>query len=157
MSASTESTPIPDGDRLVATLETCFRELSRKQEEQGERLYRAVEALKPPAPTTDKKATFWNAYMKLADKHDKEFREKYGTDLDTALIFVSDGLAKANVNSHQIQAGLFSAVSSAFIIQIQPLLVSNVPTIIVVVQALQYISLFTTLLAALLAVLGKQW
>ncbi|KAJ7178310.1 hypothetical protein C8R46DRAFT_1076321 [Mycena filopes] len=79
--------------------------------------------------------------MKLADEHDKEFREKYGTDLDTALIF----------------AGLFSAVSSAFIIQIQPLLVANVPTVIIVVQALQYISLFTALLAALLAVLGKQW
>ncbi|KAJ7154051.1 hypothetical protein C8R46DRAFT_1118554 [Mycena filopes] len=79
--------------------------------------------------------------MKLADEHDREFREKYGTDLDTALIF----------------AGLFSAVSSAFIIQIQPLLVANVPTVIVVVQALQYISLFTALLAALLAVLGKQW
>ncbi|KAJ7154045.1 hypothetical protein C8R46DRAFT_1118539, partial [Mycena filopes] len=79
--------------------------------------------------------------MKLADEHDREFREKYGTDLDTALIF----------------AGLFSAVSSAFIIQIQPLLVANAPTVIVVVQALQYISLFTALLAALLAVLGKQW
>ncbi|KAJ7178285.1 hypothetical protein C8R46DRAFT_1076254 [Mycena filopes] len=141
MSVYAESTPISDGDRLVAALETCIRELSRKQEEQGERLYRAVEALKPPAPTADKKTAFWNAYMKLADEHDKEFREKYGTDLDTALIF----------------AGLFSAVSSAFIIQIQPLLVANVPTVIVVVQALQYISLFTALLAALLAVLGKQW
>ncbi|KAJ6589357.1 hypothetical protein B0H19DRAFT_877678, partial [Mycena capillaripes] len=33
----------------------------------------------------------------------------------------------------------------------------NPPAIIVVVQSLLYISLFTTLLAALLAVLGKQW
>ncbi|KAJ7720011.1 hypothetical protein B0H16DRAFT_391966 [Mycena metata] len=136
-----ESAPMSDGDRLIATLQTCFRELLKNQEEQGDRLYRTLEALKPPAPTADRKTTFWNTYMKLADEHDKEFSQKYGTDLDTTLIF----------------AGLFSAVSSAFIIQIQPLLVSNVPTTIVVVQSMLYISLFTTLLAALLAVLGKQW
>ncbi|KAJ7759569.1 hypothetical protein B0H16DRAFT_1533767, partial [Mycena metata] len=80
-------------------------------------------------------------YMKLADEHDKEFQQKYSTDLDTALIF----------------AGLFSAVSSAFIIQIEPKLESDPLSIIVAVQSLLYISLFTTLLAALLAVLGKQW
>jgi hypothetical protein len=87
-----------------------------------------------------------------------------------------------------LQAGLFSAVSSAFIIQIQPelkpdptqallvLLVQNItglpPTLlspeistsqapiassVVVAQSLLYFSLFATLLAALLAVLGKQW
>jgi hypothetical protein len=39
--------------------------------------------------TTDKKTTFWTSYMKLADEHDKEFQQKYSTDLDTALIFVS--------------------------------------------------------------------
>ncbi|KAJ7479747.1 hypothetical protein FB451DRAFT_973185, partial [Mycena latifolia] len=68
----------------------------------------------------DKKTEFWNSYMKLADEHDKEFQQKYSTDLDTALIF----------------AGLFSAVSSAFIIQIQPQLVTPPgPTrIIVIVQ-----------------------
>ncbi|KAJ7627728.1 hypothetical protein DFH06DRAFT_726875 [Mycena polygramma] len=88
-----------------------------------------------------------------------------------------------------IFAGLFSAVSSAFIIQIQPelqpdptdmthallrLLIHNVngtvfpdsdvipqwtgpPTVVVAVQCLLYGSLASTLLAALLAVLGKQW
>ncbi|KAJ7866117.1 hypothetical protein B0H13DRAFT_1573155, partial [Mycena leptocephala] len=87
-----------------------------------------------------------------------------------------------------LQAGLFSAVSSAFIIQIQPelqtdpntttqallgLLVENITgvapppallaqptgpaTIIIIAQCLLYFSLFSTLLAALLAVLGKQW
>jgi hypothetical protein len=88
--------------------------------------------------------------------------------------------------SSNIQAGLFSAVSSAFIIQIQPdllpnpnattqellgILVQNMtgtavpdsmadtppPVITVVAQSLLYISLFMTLMAALLAVLGKQW
>ncbi|KAJ7186457.1 hypothetical protein C8R46DRAFT_1057239, partial [Mycena filopes] len=79
--------------------------------------------------------------MKLADEYDKEFQQKYSTDLDTSLIF----------------AGLFSAVSSAFIIQIEPQLIGTPPTIIVVAQTMLYISLFATLLAALLAVLGKQW
>ncbi|KAJ7231493.1 hypothetical protein C8J57DRAFT_957356, partial [Mycena rebaudengoi] len=117
---------------------------------------------------------FWNAYKTLADEHDKEFLQKYGTDLDTSLIF----------------AGLFSAVSSAFIILIQPelqqdadkttqnllrLLIPNVNgslfpsdadvnppddpprTIVVAAQSLLYVSLCATLLAALLSVLGKQW
>ncbi|KAJ7842453.1 hypothetical protein B0H14DRAFT_2316343, partial [Mycena olivaceomarginata] len=120
----------------------------------------------------DKKTAFWTAYKTLADEFDKEFQRKYGNDLDTSLIF----------------AGLFSAVSSAFIIQIQPelqmdpntttqallgLLVQNITgatapaallppptgptTIVVVAQCLLYFSLFSTLLAALLAVLGRQW
>ncbi|KAJ7353708.1 hypothetical protein DFH08DRAFT_956749 [Mycena albidolilacea] len=133
--------PISDSDRLIAVLQACFTELSQKQDERTERLHRAVEALQPQPPVTDKKTAFWNSYMKLADEHDKEFQQKYSTDLDTALIF----------------AGLFSAVSSAFIIQIQPLLPSPAPIIMVAVLSLLYISLFTTLLAALLAVLGKQW
>ncbi|KAJ7244310.1 hypothetical protein C8J57DRAFT_982377, partial [Mycena rebaudengoi] len=121
----------------------------------------------------DKEATFWNAYKTLSEEHDREFLKKYGTDLDTSLIF----------------AGLFSAVSSAFIIQIQPELQqdpnevtqqllwiiihnanqslfsgidlaepnSRATTTVVVVQSLLYASLFSTMLAALLAVLGKQW
>ncbi|KAJ7712085.1 hypothetical protein B0H16DRAFT_1626274 [Mycena metata] len=135
------------------------------------RLITAVEELKQHPPVTDNKTTFWTAYKTLADEYDKETQRKYGNDLDTALIF----------------AGLFSAVSSAFIIQIQPelqptseltgttlalltLLAQNIsvptsttssssapPTIIVVAQGFLYFSLFSTLLAALLAVLGKQW
>ncbi|KAJ6456267.1 hypothetical protein C8R47DRAFT_926186, partial [Mycena vitilis] len=73
----------------------------------------------------DGRTTFWTTYMKLADDHDKEFQRKYSTDLDTALIF----------------AGLFSAVSSAFIVQIQPQLLPTPSTDIVVVQSLLYISL----------------
>ncbi|KAF7360767.1 hypothetical protein MVEN_00808700 [Mycena venus] len=133
--------PISDSDRLIAVLQTCFSELSQKQDERTERLHQAVDALRPQAPASDKKTAFWNSYMKLADEHDKEFQQKYSTDLDTALIF----------------AGLFSAVSSAFIIQIQPFLTPPFSIIIVAVLSLLYISLFTTLLAALLAVLGKQW
>ncbi|KAJ7307902.1 hypothetical protein DFH08DRAFT_1051154 [Mycena albidolilacea] len=142
-----------------------------------ERLNTAVEALKQQSQSTDKETTFWTAYQKLADEFDAELQKKYGNNLDTSLIFV--------------KAGLFSAVSSAFIIQIQPelqsdpnpiiqtnllqLLVQNITgaavpviqmagqtvptttTIIVIAQSLLYFSLFSTLLAALLAVLGKQW
>ncbi|KAJ7921704.1 hypothetical protein B0H13DRAFT_2414885 [Mycena leptocephala] len=129
--------PVSDNERLIAVLQTCFYDLIRKQEE----IHKAVEALKPQASTTDKKTAFWTSYMKLADEHDKEFQQKYSTDLDTALIF----------------AGLFSAISSAFIIQIQPQPTSPFSVNTVAVLSLLYISLFTTLLAALLTVLGKQW
>ncbi|KAJ7921700.1 hypothetical protein B0H13DRAFT_2267745 [Mycena leptocephala] len=129
--------PVSDNEQLIAVLQTCFADLIRKQEE----IHKAVEALKPQAATTDKKTAFWTSYMKLADEHDKEFQQKYSTDLDTALIF----------------AGLFSAVSSAFIIQIQPQLTPPFTVHSTAVISLLYISLFTTLLAALLAVLGKQW
>ncbi|KAJ6599769.1 hypothetical protein DFH09DRAFT_1271409 [Mycena vulgaris] len=139
-----------------------------------DKLQTAVEGIRPKIPATDNKTNFWNLYKTLADEHDKEFLEKYSTDLDTSLIF----------------AGLFSAVSSAFIIKIQPelqpdpnemnqalmrLLIHSIndsifsgpdimvpispppPHPVVVAQGLLYISLSCTLLAALLAVLGKQW
>ncbi|KAJ7749839.1 hypothetical protein DFH07DRAFT_721126, partial [Mycena maculata] len=94
---------------------------------------------------------FWNLYKTLADEHDREFHQKYSTELDTALIFV-------RIAPIKFQAGLFSAVASAFIIQIQPEITPHhtAPTILVA-QSLLYISLGSTLLAALLAVLGKQW
>ncbi|KAJ6560882.1 hypothetical protein DFH09DRAFT_921442, partial [Mycena vulgaris] len=136
------------------------------------RLNIVVESLKTQPQSSDKKTAFWTAYKTLADEFDKELQRKYGDDLDTSLIF----------------AGLFSAVSLAFIIQIQPelqpdpnattqglllALVQNITgatppgiqiaggtgpgPIIVVAQRLLYFSLMSTLLAALLAVLGKQW
>jgi hypothetical protein len=126
----------------------------------------------------------------LSEEHDQEFLKKYGTDLDTSLIFVRDlaALEFCRIIIY-FQAGLFSAVSSAFIIQIQPELQqdpnevtqqllhvlihnanqslfsgidlaepnSGATTTVVVVQSLLYASLFSMLLAALLAVLGKQW
>ncbi|KAJ7474420.1 hypothetical protein B0H11DRAFT_1332696 [Mycena galericulata] len=165
---------LSDTQRLINVMKTCFLDLATSNEQKFERLSRAVEALHPKASTTDKKNIFWNAYKGVSEEYDKEFQEKYSTDLETSLIF----------------AGLFSAVSSAFIIQIQPslqqdpnamnqallrLLIHNTnssvftesevlipewngpPSIIVAVQILLYISLFSTLLAAFLAVLGKQW
>ncbi|KAJ7731180.1 hypothetical protein B0H14DRAFT_3169066 [Mycena olivaceomarginata] len=148
----------------IGKLPTGYKELA-------DQLTSAVEALKQQPPSTDKKTAFWDSYKTLADEFDKEFQRKYGNDLDTSLIF----------------AGLFSAVSSAFIILIQPefrpdpnattqallgLLVQNITgaaipvdlipqsrvplQIVVVAQALLYFSLLSTLLAALLAVQGKE-
>jgi hypothetical protein len=45
-----------------------------------------LEALKPKLPVFDKTTAFWNAYKVVADEFDKEFHQKYNTDLDTALI-----------------------------------------------------------------------
>ncbi|KAJ6470190.1 hypothetical protein C8R47DRAFT_1325262 [Mycena vitilis] len=133
---------ISPNDRLIKTLERCFSELMDKQEEQSDKFRQALEALKPKPPATDKKTAFWTAYKTLADEHDKELQQKYSTDLDTALIF----------------AGFFSAVDSAFIIQIQPdIQPHGTALVILVAQNLLYVSLGSTLLAALLAVLGKQW
>ncbi|KAF7348677.1 hypothetical protein MVEN_01386500 [Mycena venus] len=134
--------PPSDNNRLIEVLQTCFADLAKKQEEQANKLHQAVEALKPKVPVTDRKTAFWNAYKTLADEHDREFQQKYSTDLDTALIF----------------AGLFSAVDSAFIIQIQQeVQPRGTPLVVLIAQNLLYVSLFSALLAALLAVLGKQW
>ncbi|KAJ7624403.1 hypothetical protein FB45DRAFT_923332 [Roridomyces roridus] len=106
------------------------------------RLYQAIHGLQSKASNTDKKTTFWNNYNGMATEHDKDFHRRYATDLDMSLIF----------------AGLFSAVDSAFIIQIQPdIKFHGTPPTVLVAQSLLYVSLGSTLLAALLSVLGKQW
>ncbi|KAJ7848876.1 hypothetical protein B0H13DRAFT_2361642 [Mycena leptocephala] len=122
-------------------LDAGFTRMEKQNKEQAEIIQKAVEGLKPQVPTseaaTDTKTSFWNTYKKIADEYDNEFLKKYGTDLDTSLIF----------------AGLFSAVDSAFIIQIQPeiQMIPPPPKIILVAQSILYVSLFSTLLAALLA------
>ncbi|KAJ7084681.1 hypothetical protein C8R44DRAFT_584821, partial [Mycena epipterygia] len=83
----------------------------------------------------------WTSYKKLADEQDKEFVDKYSADLENSLIF----------------AGLFSAVTSAFIIQIQPEIEPGTSGTVLIAQCLLYTSLGMTLLASLLTVLGKQW
>ncbi|KAJ6529354.1 hypothetical protein B0H19DRAFT_1333254 [Mycena capillaripes] len=137
------------GDRLIKEIQTNFSTLvqnqqaqAEKQEKQAERLLEAVEALKQKSPISGPMIKFWNAHKTLADERDKELKEQYSTDLNTALVF----------------AGLFSAVDSAFIIQIQPgIQPRGTATIIVFAQSLLYISLGSTLLAAMLAVHGMQW
>ncbi|KAF9649333.1 hypothetical protein BDM02DRAFT_3085441, partial [Thelephora ganbajun] len=52
----------------------------------------------------DPRTRFHEQFRKEADEYDRDFLKKYHDDLNTTLIF----------------AGLFSAVASAFIVQIQP-------------------------------------
>ncbi|KAJ7032092.1 hypothetical protein C8F04DRAFT_668000 [Mycena alexandri] len=159
----------PGDEEHLKRIVCAIEEQSASLKTAFENLTQTIEAGRPQIQSADKKTVFWTAYKGLADEFDREFQAKYGSDLDTALIF----------------AGLFSAVSSAFIIQIQPdlqpdpntmtqallaLLVHNITGIavpppppsgalstVIVAQSLLYFSLFSTLLAALLAVLGKQW
>ncbi|KAJ7443793.1 hypothetical protein FB451DRAFT_1295060 [Mycena latifolia] len=145
----------PDTQKLIGAMKIYFDELRQTNIELSksltialEGLTRATESKKGGPQSIDEKNSFWTLYKKLSDEFDKEFRDTYGEDLNNVLIF----------------AGLFSAVSSAFIIQIQPEfqvdpnVTSTEPApAIVVAQSLLYFSLFATLFAALLAVLGKQW
>ncbi|KAJ7684079.1 hypothetical protein B0H14DRAFT_3176995 [Mycena olivaceomarginata] len=146
-----------DTNKIVSTINAQSEKYSGVNFHPSE----AIEALKQKPQSPDKKIAFWTAYKSLADEFDKEIQEKYKDDLDTSLIF----------------AGLFSAVSSAFIIQIQPelqpdpteallaLLVQNItglplsllPPRTSTSEPLASSGLFATLMAALLAVLGKQW
>ncbi|KAJ7636609.1 hypothetical protein FB45DRAFT_1001642 [Roridomyces roridus] len=86
---------------FLEELHSCLKTVVQDNQEQIRRL---VEDLTPKKPVVDKKTEFWNAYKAFSDEYNKDYQQKYGTDLDTTLIF----------------AGLFSAVSSAFIIQVQP-------------------------------------
>ncbi|KAJ7150800.1 hypothetical protein C8R46DRAFT_1358284 [Mycena filopes] len=146
-----EAPPVAvDIDRLISSFKSFFDEL-------GVRVSKDLNGpLKAEVPVVDNTTNFWNAYKTVADEYDKEFQQKYSTDLDTTLIF----------------AGLFSAVSSAFIIQIQPelqpdpsdmtqallrVLIHNVNGSVFSGPDILLPHLSCTLLAALLAVLGKQW
>ncbi|KAJ7106224.1 hypothetical protein C8R44DRAFT_805899 [Mycena epipterygia] len=80
-------------ERLISALQVCFADLVKKNEEQMNKLQTAVEGLRVKPPVTDKKTKFWNLYKTLADEHDKEFLQKYSTDLDTSLIFVCSSTA----------------------------------------------------------------
>ncbi|KAG2075256.1 hypothetical protein BDR04DRAFT_973201, partial [Suillus decipiens] len=51
----------------------------------------------------DNRSRFWVAYKKVAEEHDNEFLERYDSDLEVMLIF----------------SGLFSAVSTAFIVAME--------------------------------------
>ncbi|KAF7344084.1 hypothetical protein MVEN_01698100 [Mycena venus] len=118
-----ENESLPDSRNTEDHVVGAIAEQSESLMAMFERLTAAVEALKQQPPSTDKKMTFWTHYKTLADEFDSDFQRKYGNDLDTSVIFV----------------GLFSAVSSAFIIFIQPefQLDPNAPTQTLLVLLLQ--------------------
>ncbi|KAF9642355.1 hypothetical protein BDM02DRAFT_3273495, partial [Thelephora ganbajun] len=137
-------------------------------------LHSALKEFFDPLRTNDPRADFFAVYRRESADFDRDYAGKYDEDLNTSLIF----------------AGLFSAVSSAFIIDVQSKLEPNPndltaaylrilihtmnntlfpdedassitwtgpPANIVTVQSLLYASLATSLFAAFLAMLGKQW
>ena len=68
----------------------------------------------------DHRARFFEDYRKEAEDYDKEFMKKYDEDSNTTLIFVSFVLRRsATYAPTGSQAGLFSAVTSAFILDVQ--------------------------------------
>ena len=132
-------------------------------------------------------------YKKEAMEYDADYVKKYDEDLNTTLIFVRRPtllfvLAADPLTS---QAGLFSAVSSAFVLDVQsklqpdpneqsaallrailltlnqsaipgesptvPPIQENTPSGITTTSCLMYASLLVSLLAAFIAMLGKQW
>ena len=155
-------------------------------------LHSALKEFLEPLRSNDPRADFFAVYRKESEEFDRDYARKYDEDLNTSLIFVSDLVPTCSLgaDSGGAQAGLFSAVSSAFIIDVQSKLqpdpnemtaaymqilihaVNNSlfpdadpgaiawtgpPPEIVTVQSLLYASLTTSLFAAFLAMLGKQW
>ena len=138
-------------------------------------------------PKVDPRRHFYKVFNREADEYDRDFHKKYHDDLNTTLIFVSSIGSHLTSELIRRQAGLFSAVASAFIIDIQQELrpdynemsftvltmllntTSGVPNQLgvpsipgpkasaVQVQAILFSSLASALLAAFLAMLGKQW
>ena len=144
-----------------------------------------------PTKTGDLRTDFYSVYHKEAAEYDTHFVKQYDEDLNTTLIFVSLPLSATRTSSNLEKAGLFSAVCSAFVIDVRGKLEPDpadastayleailktlqtpgstsggsaaIPTWTgpsptdVTVSVLLYTSLSTSLLAAFLAVLGKQW
>ena len=138
-------------------------------------------------PEVDKRRHFYNMFNREADEYDRDFHQKYHDDLNTTLIFVSWFQRRWCPVLTRMQAGLFSAVASAFIIDIQQELrpdynemsftvltmllnaTSGTPNQLdipapsdpkasaIQVQSILFGSLASALLAAFMAMLGKQW
>ena len=68
---------------------------------------------------------FYADYRKEAEEYDKEFMKKYDEDLNTTLIFVSSTRCSGVHVLTRVQAGLFSAVTSVFIIEVNSQLRPN--------------------------------
>ncbi|KIJ29764.1 hypothetical protein M422DRAFT_187997, partial [Sphaerobolus stellatus SS14] len=119
-----------------------------------------------PDRPTDVRSLFWTSYQRLANETDEAFLERHNSNVDVLLIF----------------AGLFSAVSAAFIVGMdaddtidttndylkllvqaaynrtaEPESLTPPPSSHLWIEALAYASLTFSLLAAFGGVLGKQW
>jgi len=83
----------------------------------------ALRAFLQPIKTDDPRIDFYTVYKKEATEYNTDYVKKYDEDLNTTLIFVRHLFLilhpDTQSNSLTLQAGLFSAVSSAFVIDIQ--------------------------------------
>ena len=106
---------IPDGTPDVGELD--WRSLNGS--------YSIEDALREflqPIKTNDPRIDFYTVYKREATEYDTDYVKKYDEDLNTTLIFVRRLVLirpDTSPNSLSLQAGLFSAVSSAFVIDIQ--------------------------------------
>jgi len=84
-------------------------------------LHSALKEFIEPLRTNDHRTDFFAVYRKESEDFDRDYVRKYDEDLNTSLIFVSRQLPLCAQDSDVGlgQAGLFSAVSSAFIIDVQ--------------------------------------
>ena len=81
-------------------------------------------------PGVNSRVEFYNKFQREMDEHDRDFEKKYDEDLNTTLIFVSvkpctgGGDPALSIGAFA-QSGLFSAVTSAFILDAQSELKPN--------------------------------
>ena len=80
-----------------------------------------------PRTGKDAPSRFWSTYERVAKQHDDEFIERYNGEMDVLLIFVRATFFASTWYPIEgvIQAGLFSAVSSSFIVNMQSSLTPN--------------------------------
>jgi len=137
----------------------------------------------------DVRSKFWASYKKVSGEYDDNMLERYNSDMDTLMLFVREIFPYFFFNQFNMhnQAGLFSAVNTAFILAMQPNPVDTTNALLVQLtnitlinssssqssilypsidpyyssntwtQALAYTSLALSLLAAFGTVMGKQW
>jgi len=79
-------------------------------------------------PRVNSRVEFYNKFQREMDEHDRDFEKKYDEDLNTTLIFVCWFTCRVGFGKllwtlclpwDFVQSGLFSAVTSAFIIDVQ--------------------------------------
>ncbi|KIJ53018.1 hypothetical protein M422DRAFT_242987 [Sphaerobolus stellatus SS14] len=107
---------------------------------------------------SDKQSRFWIECERIAKQSDEAFLERYNGELDVQLIFA--GLFSAtNALLTLLIQGTFNKtfMDTTFVLSAPSPPGSNPVSLIIVEQALGYLSLSLSLLAVFDAVLGKQW
>ncbi|KAJ8586101.1 hypothetical protein M405DRAFT_722325, partial [Rhizopogon salebrosus TDB-379] len=121
----------------------------------------------------DTKGHFWTTYMQEAADHDGQILERYNSDMDIVLIFAGLFSAVTTTFTVTIQSNLAPNLTTETNTLLKKLIHSvdnssfsgdNFDTqwtgpgsTDILVQSLMYASLSASLLAALGAMLGKQW